>query len=69
MVAFRTMMDVRDTARGPLTRSEAEAKLAERPLVAALEGSLPDMKHLRDQCLAAGIPAQVGCPGGGAVTS
>ena len=63
------MLDDHDAGQGPIHRNEAEARLGKGPLVAALEGSLPEMKHLRDQCLAAGIPAQVGCPGGGAVTS
>jgi hypothetical protein len=34
------------------------------PLVPAMSGSIPDMKTLRDRCLAAGIPALVGCPPG-----
>jgi hypothetical protein len=63
------MTDERDPERSRLTPDEAEARLGDHPLVAALEGSLPEMKVLRDQCLAAGIPALVGCPGGGAVTS
>lgn len=63
------MFDDQDETRTALTQNEADARLGNHPLVAALEGSLPEMKQLRDQCLAAGIPAQVGCPGGGAVTS
>jgi hypothetical protein len=29
-----------------------------------MAGSLQEMKTLRDRCLAAGLPALVGCPGG-----
>ena len=39
--------------------------LTDLPLVPAMAGSIPEMKALRDRCLAAGIPALVGCPGGG----
>jgi hypothetical protein len=31
-----------------------------------MSGSIADMKALRDRCLAAGIPAEVGCPPGAA---
>lgn len=48
----------------PLTIAEAEALLADAPLVPAVAGSIADMKSLRDRCLAAGIPAVVGCPPG-----
>ncbi|MBX3156448.1 MAG: hypothetical protein KF773_10650 [Deltaproteobacteria bacterium] len=51
-----------------LTIDEAEELLQDAPLVAALAGSIPEMKAMRDRCLAAGIPATVGCPphaGGG----
>jgi len=37
-------------------------------LVPAMSGSIPDMKKLRDRCLAAGFVADIGCPpapGGG----
>ena len=34
------------------------------PLIPAMAGSIPEMKALRDRCLAAGIPALVGCPPG-----
>ena len=47
-----------------LTPTVAEELLAEAPLVPALGGSIPEMKALRDRCLAAGIPALVGCPAG-----
>jgi len=43
----------------------AEAELDGKPLIAAIGGSIPEMKSLRDRCLAAGIPAVVGCPPGG----
>jgi hypothetical protein len=29
-----------------------------------MSGSIPEMKALRDRCLAAGIPAEIGCPPG-----
>jgi hypothetical protein len=63
------MFDDRDEGRTALTQDEAQERLGSSALVAALEGSLSDMKLVRDQCLSAGIPALVGCPGGGAVTS
>ncbi len=47
-----------------LTQAEAEEVLRGLPLVPATGGSLADMKTLRDRCLAEGIPALVGCPGG-----
>ena len=49
-----------------LTAAEAEALLDGRPLVPAVAGSIPEMKALRDRCLAAGIPVVVGCPPGAA---
>ena len=48
-----------------LTLAAAEAELADKPLIAAYGGSIPEMKLLRDRCLAVGIPAVVGCPPGG----
>lgn len=48
----------------PLTTDDAEELLAGLPLVPAMSGSMPEMKNLRDRCLAAGIPALVGCPPG-----
>lgn len=48
-----------------LTAAEADELLANLPLVPAMAGSLAEMKALRERCLAAGIPALVGCPGGG----
>jgi hypothetical protein len=45
-----------------LTAEAAEALLDGLPLVPAMAGSIPEMKALRDRCLAAGIPALVGCP-------
>jgi hypothetical protein len=47
-----------------LTASQAEEFLDGLPLVPAMAGSIADMKTLRDRCLAAGIPALVGCPPG-----
>ena len=52
----------------PLSIAQAEELLIDQPLVPALAGSIPEMKAMRDRCLAAGIPATVGCPphaGGG----
>ena len=48
----------------PLSAAEAEDLLDGLPLVPALAGSIPEMKALRDRCLAAGIPVLVGCPPG-----
>jgi len=47
-----------------LTVAQAEEFLDGLPLVPAIGGSIQDMKTLRDRCLAAGIPALVGCPAG-----
>jgi hypothetical protein len=47
-----------------MTSLEAEELLAGLPLVPAMAGSMPEMKALRERCLAAGIPALVGCPPG-----
>ena len=47
-----------------LTASLAEEMLDGLPLIPAMSGSIPEMKVLRDRCLAAGIPALVGCPPG-----
>ena len=47
-----------------LTPASAEELLDGLPLVPAMAGSIPEMKALRDRCLAAGIPALVGCPPG-----
>ncbi len=47
-----------------LTPASAEDLLDGLPLVPAMAGSIPEMKALRDRCLAAGIPALVGCPPG-----
>ena len=49
----------------PLTPALVEEMLDGLPLVPAMAGSIPEMKVLRDRCLAAGIPALIGCPGGG----
>jgi hypothetical protein len=42
----------------------AEELLEGVQVVPAMAGSIPEMKALRDRCLAAGIPAVVGCPPG-----
>ena len=47
-----------------MTTTDAEQLLDGRPLVAAIAGSIAEMKALRERCLAAGIPATVGCPPG-----
>ena len=47
-----------------LTAAVAERLLKGQPLIAAMKGSIADMKALRDRCLAAGIPALVGSPPG-----
>lgn len=47
-----------------MTSQEAEELLAGLPLVPAMAGSIQEMKALREKCLAAGIPALVGCPPG-----
>jgi hypothetical protein len=47
-----------------LTPDAADALLDGLPLIPAMAGSIQEMKALRDRCLAVGIPAAVGCPGG-----
>jgi hypothetical protein len=47
-----------------VTTREAEELLDGLPLVPAMAGSIPEMKALRDRCLAAEIAAVVGCPPG-----
>ena len=47
-----------------LTPATAAELLDGLPLIPAMAGSIPEMKALRDRCLAAGIPALVGCPPG-----
>ena len=47
-----------------MTPAEADDLLDGLPLVPAMAGSLQEMKALRERCLAAEIPALVGCPGG-----
>lgn len=48
-----------------MTPEDAELELDGLPLVPVMSGSIPEMKALRDRCLAAGIPVVVGCPPGG----
>jgi len=47
-----------------ITATEAEELLDGLPLIPAMAGSIPEMKALRERCLAAGIPVLVGCPPG-----
>jgi hypothetical protein len=47
-----------------MTQAEADELLDGLPLVPAMAGSIADMRVLRDRCLAAEIPAVVGCPPG-----
>jgi len=54
----------RDGDAERLTAGQAEDLLDGLPLVPAMAGSIPEMKALRDRCLAAGIPVLVGCPPG-----
>ena len=49
----------------PLAIEEAEEMLDGLPLVPCLSGSLPEMKAIRERCLAAGIPVMLGCPSPG----
>ena len=56
--------DLADDDAPPMTVAEAEHFLAGVPLIPAISGSIPEMKALRARCLAAGIPALVGCPPG-----
>src|SRR5262249_26893644 len=51
-------------AMASMTAAEAEELLDGLPLVPAMAGSIPEMKALRDRCLAEGIPVLVGCPPG-----
>ena len=48
-----------------MTPEDAEQELDGLPLVPVMSGSIPEMKALRDRCLAKGIPVLVGCPPGG----
>ena len=48
----------------PLTPDAADELLEGLPVVPVMSGSVPEMKALREKCLAAGIPALVGCPPG-----
>ncbi len=47
-----------------MTSTDADELLDGLPLVPAMAGSIAEMKALRDRCLAADIPALVGCPAG-----
>jgi hypothetical protein len=46
----------------PLAIEEAEEMLDGLPLVPCLSGTLPELKAIRERCLAAGIPVMLGCP-------
>lgn len=65
MANLAVLPDGQDDERTPLTNDEAVALLDGVDLVTAMAGSIPEMKTLRDRALAAGIPAVIGCPGGG----
>jgi hypothetical protein len=56
------MADDAALATPPLAIEEAEEMLDGLPLVPCLSGNLPEMKVIRDRCLAAGIPVVLGCP-------
>lgn len=47
-----------------ITIADAEEALDGLPLVPVMAGTIQEMKRLRDQCLAAGVPVIVGCPPG-----
>ena len=55
---------MQDLDADPLTAAQADDLLDGLPLVPAMAGSIAEMKSLRLRCLAAGIPALVGCPPG-----
>jgi hypothetical protein len=50
--------------QSPLSIDEAEEMLDGLPLVPVLSGSIDEMKRVRLECLAAGIPVLMGCPPG-----
>lgn len=47
-----------------MTAAQAEELLDGPRVIPALAGSIPEMKALRDRCLAEGIPALLGRPPG-----
>ena len=49
-----------------MDEEEATEELGEEELVPAIHGPLDDIKRMRDQCLAADIPVEVGREAGGA---
>ena len=61
---LRTAVAKRLAVFDTMTVESAEHLLDGKPLIAAMAGSIPEMKALRDRCLVAGIPAIVGCPPG-----
>ena len=61
-------MLARMDAAESLTPAAADALLGDTPLVSVMSGSIIDMKRLVAQCLEAGIPVRMGCPGGGSVS-
>ncbi|KAB2896365.1 MAG: hypothetical protein F9K40_14605 [Kofleriaceae bacterium] len=50
--------------QSPLSIGEAEELLDGLPVVPVLSGSIEEMKRMRAQVLAAGIPVLMGCPPG-----
>lgn len=53
-----------ETSDDAITTEAAEDLLHGASLIPAMSGSIPEMKTLRDRCLAAGLPALIGCPPG-----
>ena len=48
----------------PMNEDDAAEVLADEELVPAIQGSLADVKRMRDQCLDEGIPVAVMAPPG-----
>jgi hypothetical protein len=51
-----------------VTERDVQEQLSEAEVVACAQGSIPDMKRLRERCLEEGIPAMIGAPPGGCST-
>jgi hypothetical protein len=49
-----------------MNEDDAAEAIGEEQLVAAIQGSLDDVKKMREQCLEAGIPVAVAAPPGAA---
>lgn len=45
-----------------MTEADALIELGDQDLVTFRSGSIPDMKQLRDRCLAEDVAVTVGCP-------